>query len=282
MIINILPQINTYEEIHVLGSQTVSFDELPKLFKEFESDEEKMETFNYSFQELKYDESHYIKDTVGRVHCIVLDIDNDNSSKMVSTEKTHILLKKLNINHFIATTHTHSEEKHKFRIIIPLFVPINADIWDSFKQQFEQLKLWKLLSPDMHSLERGRRFILPPKGSITFFYNGGETFNPVNLLSKAVMSREKKRKKRIVKNGVSYHPDLFDDDTTKPFKYYQKIVENRSSDFHKGNRDNWINTTIFILQKNKCEPDDIHTLLDDYIKKMSPNEQNKFNKKIRR
>lgn len=64
------------------------------------------------------------KEHVQDISLLVLDSDDGTTLEEIITK-----CKTLNYNFFIYTTHSHTEEKHKFRVVFPLATPIPANIY---------------------------------------------------------------------------------------------------------------------------------------------------------
>jgi len=276
--INLLPSLK--EKAIRYYSREIEFSDLPDFFTLTQSDYDKDNTDMYTFTQVEDYENHFLGDNLIEWQALVLDIDNDHEGKKITLLKAHNLLKRLNLNHYIASTHTHSEKKPKFRIIIELDSPVLKSMYEAFSYGIKDTKLYELLKPDDKTLDPARRWVLPPEDCITYSYFEGNALSSIKYSLRGlplvpVVQEEKPMK--IFKNGyVTY----IDPDEEKPRKYYEKTIENNIHDFHKGNRDTWINKMIWSLRKKNCSQELMHELLDEYIIQMDRPTQRKFKDKI--
>lgn len=270
MLISLLPSVNETKENGSFLLDLTKLDSIVQL-GELLTDLEKDDTLRISPSFLKETETHFIIENLKGVSGLILDIDDG-----MTLENAIRVFTKLGLEALFYTTHSHTEEENRFRIVCPFNKPISYLQYKVFTKGFKASKLFKLLEIDVTSLDSGKVFILPPKNS-KITYISGKYFNPkpYYVSGKKIISDQafKKMKSEIL--------STYDDDAPKPFKYFEVIVNNNSNEFEKGNRDRWLNKMIWILKKNGCEEEDMHLLLDDYIGQMSLSERRKFNVKIR-
>jgi len=277
--INILP--SKFEKNIRYGSENIKFSQIPDLFEKCQTNLSKDETNMYTFAQTEEYENHFLRDNLIEWHALVLDVDNDNDGKKITLLKAHKALKALKLNHVIATTHKHNNDIHRFRIIIELDSPVIKAQYTAFSYGIEDSPFYKFLRPDESSLDPARRWILPPEGFKMYTYFEGKSLSSIKYTLKGLplvpLEKEKKPTK-IFKNGYLI---TFTDEDEKPRKYYEKIIENREGEFHKGNRDKWLFKIISKFNEYCCDTDLAHELIDPFIEQLEKStEKQKFIKMI--
>lgn len=66
------------------------------------------------------------------IETCILVFDLDGGSKIQETEEA---LKKENVAYLLHTTASHTEEDHKYRVIMPIFSPVPAKLWKHYYSQ---------------------------------------------------------------------------------------------------------------------------------------------------
>lgn len=108
--------------------------------------------------ELTYPEIAKVKENVSNVSCLMLDYDNDNPHfPYVSIDSFLTQAQTSGLKFYLYTSSSHSESKHKFRVIIPLVESVDPQ--DIFNRR--QALMTQFTGLDLSCFARLRGFAMP-------------------------------------------------------------------------------------------------------------------------
>jgi len=114
---------------------------------------------------------------------IVLDVDDGSS---VDTVK--LLLN--DYKYLIHTTKSHTPDKHRFRIILPMQFVLNLEA-DEYKEFMENVYEWIPFEVDTATNQRSRKW--ETNANCQYFYNEGKLIDPLNFIPKTSKNDEHKK-----------------------------------------------------------------------------------------
>ena len=82
---------------------------------------------------------------------IVIDGDDATRGKLCAPQLVHLKLKQLGYNHFIYTSHSHSSEQNKFRVVVDTVEYVESQLKDANKALLKELSLDIKLVKEMNS-----------------------------------------------------------------------------------------------------------------------------------
>jgi hypothetical protein len=170
---------------------------------------------------------------------IVIDCDGE-----IALDTAKLLLQDFTALYY--TTKRHTEEKNRFRIILPMKYQLNLDEKD-FKEFMLNIYSWLPFRSDDSTNQRCKKWLCNKGQS---FYTDGELLDPLPFIPKTTKNEERKK-------GMSNLSSL--DNTERWFA--QKIQE-------KGNRNNHLLKYAFMLKDSGMTYEDVETALITFNAKL--------------
>lgn len=272
--LNILPKLITFGQKEIKSTIEVdSFEKLYRCFKKLKETNKENKANSLNFNPGIFIDTRVINANVSDMTFLVLDIDDEM--------RINDIIKILNgFNMFIYTTHSHSVEKHKYRVIVNIDKNIKASDYKNFMIGFTT---FYGLTVDKACFNLGRGFIIPPSFSKMGYFKGNKIVTD-NFIKEGERIEEDEETSRILdKNFRELENGYRSDDSNDKWqsvKYVTKVAQNIiDSEFGSGSGYTTIHKLLWMFEQNNAVEPDIY--LPAYIDMCNNKEQlRKYYRKI--